>query len=299
MSLTRDTRPGAYAFWDYGREFAFNCPCGCGDVVSLPIVSKKVAPNDGTWEWDGNRESPTLSPSIRRLMGCKFHGWIRNGVWSSAGDGAPVAPNCYKAGDPNPFVPETPMAAPSADISPNTPDPAPQTVTENPLLKHPKAQKAPDGWGASSVFHFFDGILHQLHSKLEVGSNEHVWVPIGGQKDSLGDDGKTGSSPVLTPAERAQINMETPDKGPQPNRIFPPDFDPQAAKPSLKPGVNAPGQYTSADAGASLGGVETSTPPRAPDPNAPVQAAAEAQGQTPQQREGAPRFDPHTGQPLT
>lgn len=75
----------------------YNCPCGCGSVGQLPLVKMGSPHNDHTWEWDGNEAKPTLSPSIRRLIDCKFHGWLRAGVWSSAGDGAPLSPNVYAA----------------------------------------------------------------------------------------------------------------------------------------------------------------------------------------------------------
>lgn len=35
-----------------------------------------------TWQFDGDFEKPTLSPSI--LCGCGFHGWVRNGKWEDA-----------------------------------------------------------------------------------------------------------------------------------------------------------------------------------------------------------------------
>lgn len=41
-----------------------SCP-GCGEVQGLPL---KI------WSWNGNRELPTLSPSINHV-GC-WHGWL-------------------------------------------------------------------------------------------------------------------------------------------------------------------------------------------------------------------------------
>jgi len=38
-----------------------------------------------TWEFDGNYELPTLSPSV--LCKCGFHGFIRGGIWESADSG--------------------------------------------------------------------------------------------------------------------------------------------------------------------------------------------------------------------
>jgi hypothetical protein len=43
------------------------------DVVTIPVKG----PN--SWQWNGNREKPTLSPSI--LVGANlWHGWMRDGV---------------------------------------------------------------------------------------------------------------------------------------------------------------------------------------------------------------------------
>jgi hypothetical protein len=91
----------------------YMCPCGCGDPGTLPIVyPPNTARDTHTWGWDGNMERPTLDPSIRRTVKCKFHGWLRVGVWSSAGDGAPVSPDCWRP--PAPVV-VTEASAPGVD----------------------------------------------------------------------------------------------------------------------------------------------------------------------------------------
>jgi hypothetical protein len=53
-----------------------------GDIVRLPVQSNVEKP----WQWDGNRESPTLSPSILIYGGDgnggrkeRWHGWLRDG----------------------------------------------------------------------------------------------------------------------------------------------------------------------------------------------------------------------------
>ena len=56
---------------------AFRCPCGCGREGFLPIGQGKAV----SWEWDGNRTRPTLTPSIRQRGGCGWHGWLAAGVW--------------------------------------------------------------------------------------------------------------------------------------------------------------------------------------------------------------------------
>lgn len=75
---------GSFAFADDGVEpynsIEYICPCGCGELMTLPISTGEK--KERYWQWDGNRETPTLSPSIRRLDGCKFHGFLQNGIWT-------------------------------------------------------------------------------------------------------------------------------------------------------------------------------------------------------------------------
>jgi hypothetical protein len=77
----------------YGMHF--RCPCGCGSVDYVPIApgDKK----DHAWQWDGNRESPTLSPSLLRYTPCAWHGFMHGGKWNWCA-GTPVAANCMHAG---------------------------------------------------------------------------------------------------------------------------------------------------------------------------------------------------------
>ena len=44
-----------------------------GDVVGIPLSGDKPP----VWQWDGNRECPTVSPSIN-VIG-RWHGYFRNG----------------------------------------------------------------------------------------------------------------------------------------------------------------------------------------------------------------------------
>lgn len=62
----------------------FVCPNGqsCGVLIG----PSAFAPGDGdgrfqhVWEWDGDLEHPTLTPSINCVGGCGWHGHITNGV---------------------------------------------------------------------------------------------------------------------------------------------------------------------------------------------------------------------------
>lgn len=83
-----DTDDGRF----YG--FAFVCPCGCGDHDYVPI---KAAGDDRGWQWDGNEEAPTLSPSLLRRTPCAWHGFFEQGKWNWCA-GTPIAANCRSPG---------------------------------------------------------------------------------------------------------------------------------------------------------------------------------------------------------
>lgn len=63
----------------------FDCPCGCDQPIAITFSN----PDDGkgpiylghpAWERSGDTfESLTLTPSILRVGGCEWHGWITNG----------------------------------------------------------------------------------------------------------------------------------------------------------------------------------------------------------------------------
>lgn len=62
---------------------AFVCPCGCGREGWLPIVTERRPETSPAWTWDGNREAPTLTPSVLQVGGCRWHGWLRAGLWET------------------------------------------------------------------------------------------------------------------------------------------------------------------------------------------------------------------------
>lgn len=67
-------------------RFGFECPRHtngrmCSGLMlreSEHTASNLPRPERRTWEWDGNREKPTFSPSID-CGGCGWHGYIREG----------------------------------------------------------------------------------------------------------------------------------------------------------------------------------------------------------------------------
>lgn len=82
--LDQNAPTGAYRVSENGETFDCICPCGCGRYRSLPIcIGTK---QDRARLWNGNRELPTLSPSIRDVGTCYFHGFMTDGVWTFTGD---------------------------------------------------------------------------------------------------------------------------------------------------------------------------------------------------------------------
>ena len=178
-----------------------NCPCGCGHGIWLPITGPGVPKTEHNWTWDGNKAQPTLGPSIRRIGGCAFHGYLQAGVWSSAGDGAPLSPAVYRGGPDHPIEPRrvlmtetTATAAPPADETNQAPDATktpeaategaqgetaqakPETVVE--LDEPPKQDLA--GFSRTMELKIAGGKLLQKWTSAHDGAMS-VWVAVDGQ----------------------------------------------------------------------------------------------------------------------
>jgi len=65
---------------DNYHRIQFLCPCGCGSLGGINI--SQTDPN--AWSWDGNEDTPTISPSVMFLSGCRWHGYLKNGVFKTA-----------------------------------------------------------------------------------------------------------------------------------------------------------------------------------------------------------------------
>jgi hypothetical protein len=84
-SLFVDGNPGpagSYKFYKITEEegtagLNFVCPCGCESILGVSLAG----PN--AWQWNEDRNKPTVTPSIRRLDGCKWHGYLTDGVFKS------------------------------------------------------------------------------------------------------------------------------------------------------------------------------------------------------------------------
>ena len=88
--LLEQTGPGAFQYIEEGSPdgptgLMYVCPCGCGDVGALVFRKGKNADKHPTWVWDGNLDQPTLTPSILRTLGCKWHGFLTKGEFVRCG----------------------------------------------------------------------------------------------------------------------------------------------------------------------------------------------------------------------
>jgi hypothetical protein len=78
--------PGAFEMFEATKDdgkgpvgMVYVCPCGCGHTGVLDFRRDPV--RRPSWVWDGNRDKPTLHPSVHHIG--HWHGWLRNGVWVS------------------------------------------------------------------------------------------------------------------------------------------------------------------------------------------------------------------------
>ncbi len=87
-----DCGPGCYFIeWFNNHTVAhlnYTCPCGCGETCFFQIATGEK--KNGAWQWDGNEDAPTLTPSIQQVSGCKqkpgWHGYLIAGQWSTVGN---------------------------------------------------------------------------------------------------------------------------------------------------------------------------------------------------------------------
>ncbi|MBI1179092.1 MAG: hypothetical protein GC201_00940 [Alphaproteobacteria bacterium] len=77
--------PGAFEFYVTAEHdpagMVYLCPCGCGRKGALEF--RLPGAGRPSWIWDGDRERPTLTPSVHHLIGGKthWHGHLTAGVW--------------------------------------------------------------------------------------------------------------------------------------------------------------------------------------------------------------------------
>ena len=74
--LRDSTRSGVGDWWidRDGHNIYLRIP---GDDSPTRWPFKESLPNGACWKWDGNRDKPTITPSLH-LVGV-WHGWMKNG----------------------------------------------------------------------------------------------------------------------------------------------------------------------------------------------------------------------------
>jgi hypothetical protein len=82
MLMRDDLAPGACRWardeQSNVRNLAFACPCGCGYIGACPL---SFHPEERGWVWCGDTDLPTLTPSIKMLSPCGWHGYLKRGVF--------------------------------------------------------------------------------------------------------------------------------------------------------------------------------------------------------------------------
>lgn len=71
-------------FWFSGEpptRLTFVCPCGCGAIGGIMVGGDPT--KHPVWQWNGNLEKPTTTPSIKFVGGCEWHGYLTDGVFKS------------------------------------------------------------------------------------------------------------------------------------------------------------------------------------------------------------------------
>lgn len=65
---------------DGQRHLWMVCP-GCSTLTVLALRPLQAGKTGHSWEWNGDADAPTLSPSVHHLN-C-WHGWLRAGAFVS------------------------------------------------------------------------------------------------------------------------------------------------------------------------------------------------------------------------
>ncbi len=60
----------------FKKWVCLQCPDGCGENVLLSLSQSRRPSWEVSADWLGR---PTVSPSVRKLDGCKSHFWVRQG----------------------------------------------------------------------------------------------------------------------------------------------------------------------------------------------------------------------------
>ncbi len=80
-----DVPKGCHAFsapaGEQPKWLRFGCRCDARITCAIALRPQKNAVG-ASWGWDGNREAPTVTPSINCEKGCGWHGWLKAGEFT-------------------------------------------------------------------------------------------------------------------------------------------------------------------------------------------------------------------------
>lgn len=83
VSCCRELKnPGDFCFIDkVTLRIVFVCPCGThADGYGVRAVPLEPC-SEPHWDWDGNRDEPSLTPSLQDVSSCRWHGYLTKGVF--------------------------------------------------------------------------------------------------------------------------------------------------------------------------------------------------------------------------
>ena len=86
--------PGDFYISDLGHPgqmfLRMQCPCGCGDTRHIPIQEGPHLGQGHPWGWNGDKLKPVITPSIKYMDLCHFHGHLGlnvPGEWTGVREG--------------------------------------------------------------------------------------------------------------------------------------------------------------------------------------------------------------------
>lgn len=97
-NMVASEEPGAIAFSASRTRMFYTCPCGCGELCSVKIRTgwNNLDYKTDIWNFDGDIDKPSLSPSIDHKHGCQWHGNLHQGQWYGIKDKWPLIERQWK-----------------------------------------------------------------------------------------------------------------------------------------------------------------------------------------------------------
>lgn len=66
------------------KWMSFPCQRTSGALCQVALRPSQVNAVGASWQWDGNREAPTITPSVNCEKICGWHGFIEAGQFRDA-----------------------------------------------------------------------------------------------------------------------------------------------------------------------------------------------------------------------